>query len=94
MTDKQTLRRRFAAARKALAPEIRQAAIDLGLTADPQVNPKWLTHGYLTLIRTNWQLLPYEQILKLLSWPPEKLAYTLKEEDFFWAKVGKIKVRE
>jgi hypothetical protein len=72
-------------------PEIRQAAIDLGLTADPQVNPKWITHGYLTLIRTNWQLLPYEQILQLLSWPPEKLAYTLKEEDFFWAKVGKIK---
>lgn len=72
-------------------PEIRQAASDLGLTADPQVNPKWITHGYLTLIRSNWQLLPYEQILQLLSWPPEKLAYTLKEEDFFWAKVGKIK---
>ena len=71
--------------------EIRQAASDLGLSADPQVNPKWITHGYLTLIRNNWQLLPYEQILKLLSWTPEKMAYTLKEEDFFWHKVGQIK---
>ena len=72
-------------------PELRQAASDLGLAAEPQVNPKWITHGYLTLIRNNWQLLPYEQILQLLDWPPEKLAYTLKEEDFFWSKVGKIK---
>ena len=72
-------------------PELRQAASDMGLAAEPQVNPKWITHGYLTLIRNNWQLLPYEQILQLLDWSPEKLAYTLKEEDFFWAKVGKIK---
>ena len=71
--------------------EVRNAAVEMGLTARPQVNPKWLSHGYLTLIRNNWQLLPYAQILELLGWTPEKMAYTLKEEDFFWTKLGKIK---
>ena len=63
----------------------------MGLPSDPKVNPQWLTHGYQTLIRNNWQLLPYSQILELLDWTPEKMAYTLKEEDFFWTKLGKIK---
>ena len=38
----------------------------MGLIPDPKVNPQWLTHGYQTLIRNNWQLLPYSQILELL----------------------------
>ena len=71
--------------------EIRQAAAAMGLSSDPKVNPKWLTHGYLTLIRNNWHLLPYAQLLKLLDWTPEKMAYTLKEEDFFWGKLGSLK---
>ena len=71
--------------------EIVQAASEMGLTVEPKVNPKWITHGYLTLIRNNWQLLPYSQMLELLGWTPEKMAFTLKEEDFFWVKVGKVK---
>ena len=71
--------------------EIRQAAAAMGLSAEPRVGPKWLTHGYLTLIRNNWHLLPYAQLLKLLDWTPEKMAYTLKEEDFFWHKLGFLK---
>ena len=49
------------------------------------------TRGYLTLIRNNWHLLNYEQLLELLDWTPEKMAYTLKEEDFFWHKLGNLK---
>ena len=71
--------------------EIRQAAADMGLSSNPIVNPKWLSHGYLTLIRNNWHLLSYAQLLKLLGWTPEKMAYTLKEEDFFWIKLGSLK---
>ncbi|MBO4630423.1 MAG: hypothetical protein J5858_00730 [Lentisphaeria bacterium] len=82
---------RLAAILQCTEAEIFQAAEEMGLTAHPQVNPKWLSHGYLTLIRNNWQLLPYSQILQLLDWIPEKMAYTLKEEDFFWTKLGKIK---
>lgn len=71
--------------------EVYQAAVEMGLTAEPRINPKWRTHGYLTLIRNNWHLLPYAQLLKLLNWTPEKMAYTLKEEDFFWIKLGSLK---
>ena len=70
---------------------ILKSAEELGLPVPPEVNPKWVTHGYLTLIRNNWHLLPYSQILQLLDWPPEKMAYTLKEEDFFWHKLGQLK---
>ena len=71
--------------------EVLQAADDLGLNVPAEVNPKWLTHGYLTLIRNNWQLLNYSQLLRLLDWTPEKLAYSLKEEDFLFHKLGKLK---
>ena len=71
--------------------EVMSAALEMGLTGTPVVPKKWNTHGYLTLIRNNWQLLNYEQLLVLLDWTPEKMAYTLKEEDFFWSKVGKLK---
>lgn len=71
--------------------EILNAAVEMGLTGTPDVPEKWLSHGYLTLIRNNWQLLNYGQLLILLDWKPEKMAYTLKEEDFFWAKLGRLK---
>ncbi len=71
--------------------EVKDAAVAMGLQADPIVEEKWLSHGYLTIIRANWQLLPYEQLLELLGWTPEKLSYTLKEEDFFWIKLGSLK---
>ncbi|MBO4344630.1 MAG: hypothetical protein J5833_02670 [Victivallales bacterium] len=71
--------------------DVRDAAVALGLNAKPSVSPKWLTHGYLTIIRNNWHLLNYEQLLKLLGWTADKLAYTLKEEDFFYIKLGSLK---
>ena len=82
---------RIASVLRCSEDEVRKAAVEMGLTAEPKISPKWLTHGYLSLIRGNWHLLPYAQILELLDWPPEKMAYTLKEEDFFWSKLGKIK---
>ena len=68
-----------------------KAAGDMGLPLSVRVNEKWVSRGYLTLIRNNWHLLNYEQMLELLEWTPEKMAYTLKEEDFFWIKLGKLK---
>ncbi len=47
--------------------------------------------AHLTLLRRNWHLLPYEQLLALLGWTPEQLAYTLREDDFFFIKVGSLK---
>jgi hypothetical protein len=34
---------------------------------------------------------PYDQLLALLGWDEERLAYTLKEDDFLWGKLGKRK---
>ncbi len=47
------------------------------------------TRGYVTLIRRNWQLLPYEQLLELLEMTPEQLAFTLREDDYLWVKLGR-----
>ncbi len=68
--------------------DIRQAASELGLSPDPEVSDKWLTKSYQTLIRANWHLLNYPQLLQLLKWTPEKMAFTLKEEDFLFIKLG------
>ena len=71
--------------------DVRRAAEEMGLEGVPEVSPKWLSKGYLTLIRNNWHLLNYEQLLELLEWTPEKMAYSLKEEDFLWHKLGNLK---
>lgn len=60
----------------------------LGEQGDTSV---WLEKGYITILRANWHLLPYEQLLLLLGWSPEKLAYILKEEDFLDVKMGNFK---
>lgn len=71
--------------------ELAEAASALGLPPQREPNPEWLRSGYLTVIRMNWHILNYRQLLQLLNWTPEQLAYTLKEEDFFWAKLGSLK---
>ena len=73
------------------AAELRDDARQLGLPPEIAVDPAWLKHGYLTIIRNNWHLLPYEQLLTLLAWSPERLAHSLNEEDFLWLKLGRGK---
>jgi hypothetical protein len=66
-------------------------ARDLGLRVPPRVVAEWLPRGYVSLIRANWHLLPYDQLCQLLGWSEEKLAYTLREDDFLWIKLGQLK---
>ena len=63
----------------------------MGLPCPADVSPEMLTRGYATLIRRNWHLLPYEQLLELVEMTPERLAFTLREEDFLWIKLGRLK---
>lgn len=68
------------------------SALELGLPEwkkNPQV--PWLERGFITIIRANWHLLPYEQLLELLGWNEQKLATCLKEDDFLWHKLGNKK---
>ena len=81
---------RIAKVLKTNEAELQKAAGQLGL--EPQeVNDIWLKRGYLTIIRNNWHLLSYEQILTLLDITDKELAFILKEDDFLWIKLGSLK---
>ena len=71
--------------------DITAMAVSMGLPAEPAVSPDLKKRGYATLIRRNWHLLPYEQLLQLVEMTPERLAFTLREEDFLWIKLGRLK---
>lgn len=73
------------------ADKIRKAAEVLGLNPEEPVNGAWLKRGFLTIIRNNWHLCTYEQIVTLLNISPEELAFILKEDDFMWVKLGGMK---
>ncbi len=47
--------------------------------------------GYISLIRRNWHLISFEQMLILLNWNEEQLNQTLRDDDFLWVKVGGMK---
>ncbi len=54
-------------------------------------NPTYLDKSYLTIIRNNWNLLPYNQLLTLLNKDEEWLNYQLKNNDFLGVKLGNFK---
>ena len=82
---------RLAAVLKTSVEKLRISAQQLGLDPQLEADLSWLEHGYLTIIRNNWHLLPYEQLLQLLDWNCERLYRSLMEEDFQWLKLGRGK---
>lgn len=71
--------------------DITALAESMGLPREPVVSKEMMQRGYVTLIRRNWHLLPYEQLLELLEMTPERLAVMLREEDFLFIKLGSLK---
>ena len=68
------------------------AAAALGLPPENRAKfGEWLSSGYVTIIRRNWELLPYSQLLRLLGWTAERMMFALKEDDFLWSKLGHLK---
>ncbi len=65
----------------------------MGLGEQPRIPRGQQARSYLTIIKRNWHLLPYEQLLELLGWTAEQMAYTLREDDFFFIKLGSLKPR-
>src|SRR5438132_327536 len=53
----------------------------MGLSDPPAISAMQHRRSYLTVIRRNWHLLPYSQLLELLGWTEEQMAYTLREDD-------------
>ena len=74
------------------APEkVQELGRSMGLPPHRRPPAEYQERGYITIIRRNWHLLPYEQLLPLLGWNAEKLAFTLREDDFLWVKLGSLK---
>src|SRR5439155_4788977 len=71
--------------------KIRALAGEMGLPHEEAVPGIYRSRLYLSLIRRNWHLLPYEQLLELLQMTPQQLEYTLREDDFLWVKLGMLK---
>ena len=71
---------------------IQKVASSMGLDEQKKVDPVWSTaQGYITVLRHNWHLLPYEQLLVLLGISREELAWRLIEDDFLFVKLGQLK---
>ncbi len=73
--------------------QVRDLAESMGLAPEHAISRDREARQYLTVIRRNWHLLPYDQLLTLLDWPQERLETTLREDDFLWIKLGSLKPR-
>ena len=71
--------------------DIAAMAESMGLPPAGDDSEREKTRGYITLIRRNWHLLPYDQLLELVEMTPEQLAFALREDDFLWFKLGLLK---
>ncbi len=71
--------------------DIKRLGRAMGLGDPPHITRDQQARSYLTVIKRNWHLLPYEQLLQLLGWTPEQMAFTLREDDFLWVKLGNLK---
>jgi hypothetical protein len=72
---------------------VRTLAGSMRLPPEQPVPPLYRDRLYLSIIRRNWHLLPYDQLLVLLDMTADQLAHTLREDDFLWIKLGSLKPR-
>ncbi len=82
---------RLARVLETMPETLKSAAADLGLDPDEPLQEEWIGKSYLSVIRCNWHLLDYAQILELLGWTADRLFHVLNEEDFLWSKLGRLK---
>ena len=68
---------------------VRALAESMGLPPQRAIEPEWNSpQGYITVLRRNWHLLPYDQLLTLLGITREELAWRLIEDDYLFVKLG------
>jgi len=83
--------RRMGEVVSASAGDIVRLGRSMGLKGPPRITLDQQRRSALTVIRRNWHLLPYEQLLQLLGWTAEQMAFTLREDDFLYVKLGNLK---
>lgn len=82
---------RLAKVVSATPAELTAIAVEMGLPPNPEILPEWRRRGYITILRRNWHLLPYGQLLPLLDMTRKELSFSLMEDDFLWIKLGSVK---
>lgn len=73
--------------------QIEAVADSMGLPPAGEVDPTLSRRLYITVVRRNWHLLPYEQILPLIGMTADELAFSLREDDVLYVKLGNLKPR-
>jgi len=68
-----------------------QIATSMGLPSTGPVQPQMRERGYITIVRRNWHLLPYDQLLQLLDRTAQQLTFSLNEDDGLFIKLGSLK---
>jgi len=83
---------RLAAVLGTTAENVEKVARSMGLPPQGEISPYWQSsRGYITVLKRNWHLLPYDQLVELLGTDREELAYSLREDDFLFIKLGSLK---
>ena len=82
---------RMAIVLRTTSEHVREIGESMGLPPYKEPSPDIQKRGYISIIRRNWHLLPYDQLLTLLGWDADRLAFTLREDDFLWNKLGSLK---
>ena len=75
----------------ASAGEMVRLGRSMGLAGPPQITVEQQRRSAITIIRRNWHLLSYDQLLRLLGWTTEQMAFALREDDFLFVKLGNLK---
>lgn len=71
--------------------DIVSIAQSMGLPEARSIPAEFHERMYITVLRRNWHLLPYPQLLILLDMNSDELAHRLKEDDFLFIKLGNLK---
>jgi hypothetical protein len=83
--------RRMAEVVGAGAGNITRLGRSMGLAGPPRITVEQQRRSAVAIIKRNWHLLPYEQLLQLLGWTAEAMAFSLREDDFLFVKLGNLK---
>ncbi|MCL5670057.1 MAG: hypothetical protein M1423_01975 [Acidobacteria bacterium] len=75
------------------AEKVREIGASMGLPPKPQLTLDQLRRISTTVIRQNWHILPDGQLMELLGWDRQRYEYALREDDFLWIKLGRVRPR-
>jgi len=82
---------RIAASINCSPKQVNEIAAAMGLKKAIAIPADFKRRMYITVVRRNWHLLPYEQLLALLDMSAQELEVALKDDDFLYVKLGDLK---